>query len=317
MTAWTPAPTRNLRGRPQDAEGRALADRMEVATVEAAEQANQPKFAGPGAVRPGGAAPAAAGPHRTRPPAEAAEEGQISPEQAETQFDRWMGLNVEGPLAGYERAAQQERQEQEQADLAAPTRATRVDAATTPSRGQLAYEAGEAGRRQAIEIGERTRAPEYIADLGRVANSMATGAVLRLLPRHLRRGELPQGGPQRQRTGGRRRRPPAVAHRRPATEREVNVPEPPPYGRRPPGSDGRRKVSGPMLAAPPNEQPLPGRERSTWRARASPAWRAACTRQSLGRLADPAYGRGALVRSQTWSATHGHGVEGDEGQPER
>ena len=244
-------------------EGRALADRLEVATVEAAEQATQPKFAS-------AQAQYAQEAQRRQKLARTEldrllklqEEGQISPEQAETQFNRWMGINVEGPLAGYERAAQQERQEQEQADLVRTNaERTRVDEYNT-RRGQLAYEAGEAGRKQAIEIGERTRAPEYIADLGRVANSMATGQPFsgfspgtfdvanyrKVVPNV---SELADAAVDRllSRIGG------------PATERDVNVPRQPL-----PSGDGLRSLmdssrySGPLLNAPTNEQPLPGQE---------------------------------------------------------
>ena len=188
------------------------------------------------------------------------EEGQISPEQAQTQFDRWMGINVEGPLAGYERAAQQERQEQEQADLTRTRAEEQRVEAYNQQRGQLAYAAGEAGRTQAIELGKRTRAPEYIADVGRVANSMATGqpftgfspgtfdvANYRKVVPNVQ--ELADAAVERllSRIGG------------PATARDVNVPRQPlPSGQDLMGLMDSVRYSGPMTGAPANEQPLEG-----------------------------------------------------------
>jgi hypothetical protein len=101
--------------------------------------------------------------------------GQLSPDQAEAQFDAWMQTNVEGPLAGYRAAAEEERRTQEQANL---TRQTAEDArveALNRQRQQLGYQAGEAARQQGIEIGQQTRAPQYLQGLGDVANAMATG----------------------------------------------------------------------------------------------------------------------------------------------
>ena len=239
----------------------ALAERTAVLGVEAAEQAAQPKFASAQAqyVQEAQRRQKLARTELDRL-LKLQEEGQISPEQAETQFNRWMGINVEGPLAGYERAAKQEQQAEEQADLTR-TRAedTRVEEYNT-RRGQLAYEAGEAGRAEATRLGERTRAPEYIADLGRVANSMATGqpfsgfspgtfdvASYRKVVPNI--SELADAAVDRllSRIGG------------PATPREVNVPRQPL-----PSGDGLRSLmdgvryQGALSAPPVNEQPLEG-----------------------------------------------------------
>lgn len=155
-------------------EGRELATRLERATVEAAERAADPKFS---------SAIAQFQQEATRRQGLAREElarlqelqklGQLSPEQAEAQFDRWMKLNVEGPLAGFKEAAEQERRRQEQENL---TRQRAEEARVenlNRERERLAFEAGEEGRRTGIELGKRTRAPEFIADMGALANSFS------------------------------------------------------------------------------------------------------------------------------------------------
>lgn len=158
------------------AEGRALADRLERATVEAAENANQPKFASAIAQyqqevsrRQGLARTELA---RLQ---ELQKGGQISPDQAEAQFDRWMETNVEGPLAGFRAAAEQERQRQEQENLTRQAAEnTRVEAANR-ERGRLGYEAGERAQAQALEVGLQTRSPAYIAQMGNFAQSIGQG----------------------------------------------------------------------------------------------------------------------------------------------
>ena len=161
---------------PRTPEQREIALRLQRAAAEQAEAANRPRFAGAQAQLESEAA---------RRQALAEEElarledlqkaGQVTPDQAKAQFGRWFGINVEAPLAGYKRAAEAERREQEQANLTR-TRAEeqRVDALNR-QRETLAFEAGEEGRRTGIELGKRTRAPEYIADLGGLAQSLGQG----------------------------------------------------------------------------------------------------------------------------------------------
>ena len=168
-------------------EGRALADRMELATVEGAELANQPKFAS-------AQAQYAQEAQRRQKLARTEldrllklqEEGQISPEQAETQFDRWMGINVEGPLAGYERAAKQERAG------AGAGRPGPHQRGAHPGRGvqHPPGPAGLRGRRGGAQAGHRDwRAhPRAGVHRGPGAGGELDGdgaAVLRLLPRHV------------------------------------------------------------------------------------------------------------------------------------
>lgn len=157
-------------------EGRALADRIERATAEAAERANEPKFASAVAqyqqevTRRQGLA-------RTELARlqELQKSGQISPDQAEAQFNRWMQTNVEGPLAGFRAAAEEEHRKQEQENLTRQaTENTRVEAANA-LRGRAGYEAGETAKAQALEVGLRTRSPEYIGQLGQFAQSIGQG----------------------------------------------------------------------------------------------------------------------------------------------
>ena len=243
-------------------EGRALAERLERATVEAAEQANQPKFA---------SAVAQYQQEAQRRQGLAREEltrlqdlqksGQISPDQAEAQFDRWMKLNVEGPLAGYRTAAEEERRKQEQDNLTR-TRAEeqRVDALNR-QRETLAFEAGEEGRRTGIELGKRTRAPEFISDLGGLAQSLGQGRTdFQFSPASFDVANYRKAVPNLNELAD------AAVNRllsrvQPATARDVNVPLP-----ALPSGDGLRSMMdgvryrGPLTAAPQSEVPEPGQE---------------------------------------------------------
>jgi hypothetical protein len=158
------------------AEGRALADRLQRANVETAERAGEPKFA---------SAIAQYQQEVQRRQTLARTElqrlqdlqksGQLSPDQAEAQFDRWMTTNVEGPLSGFRTAAEQERQRQEQENLTRQTAEnTRVETANR-ERGRLGYEAGEAAKAQALEVGLQTRSPAYLAQMGNFAQSLGQG----------------------------------------------------------------------------------------------------------------------------------------------
>lgn len=253
----------------QTPEGRALAERLQKATVEAAELANQPKF---------GTATAQYQAEASRRQDLARKElarltdlqksGQISPDQAEAQFDRWMQLNVEGPLAGYKAAAEEERRKLEQENLTRTTAEQgRVDTLNR-QREQLAHAAGEAGRQEAITLGQGTRATEYISDLGGLANRMAAG---------------PMGGPNAapgfQFSAGAfdpanfRKVVPNVneladaavnrllSRVSPATARDVNVPLPAlPTGPDLTGIMNQVKYQGPLSAMPQAEAALPGQE---------------------------------------------------------
>ena len=248
----------------QTPEGRALADRLQRATVEAAELANQPKFGG---------AQAQLASEATRRQGLAEKElkrltdlqksGQISPDQAKAQFDRWMQLNVEGPLAGFKAAAEAEHRTQEQENLTRTTaEQNRVDVLNR-QREQLAYEAGEAGRQEAIELGRGTRATEYISDLGGLANRLSRGpmggpgaeapfqfSAGAFDPANFRKvvpnvNELASAAVDR-----------LLARVSPATARNVNVPLP----ALPAGGDLRSmmdqvRYSGPLSAPPAGEVP--------------------------------------------------------------
>jgi hypothetical protein len=160
----------------QTPEGRALAERLQRATVEAAELANQPKF-GSAIAQYQQEASRRQGLARTELSRlqDLQKSGQISPDQAEAQFDRWMTLNVEGPLAGYKTAAEEERRKLEQENLTRTSaEGARVEGLNR-ERDRLAHAAGEAGRAEGITLGQRTRAPEYIADLGGLAQSLGQG----------------------------------------------------------------------------------------------------------------------------------------------
>ena len=268
----------------QTPEGRALADRLQKATVEAAELANQPKFGGAGAQYQAEAS-------RRQDLArtelkrltDLQKSGQISPDQAEAQFDRWMQLNVEGPLAGYKAAAEEERRKLEQENLTRTTAEQgRVDTLNR-QREQLAHAAGEAGRQEAITLGQGTRATEYISDLGGLANRMAAGPIGgpnaaapfqfsagAFDPANFRKvvpnvNELADAAVNR-----------LLARVSPATARDVNVPLP----ALPTGPDltslmNQVRYSGPLSAAPQSEVPeiaaqdlgpsgQPGRARTVW-----------------------------------------------------
>ena len=188
------------------------------------------------------------------------EEGQIGPEQAQTQFDRWMGINVEGPLAGYERAALQER------PGAGAGRPGQDQRRGHPRRG-VQHPPGPLrlrGRRGGRHAGDRDRGAHPRAGVhrgpGAGGEQHGDGATLyRILHPAPRCRQLPQGGPQRQRTGRRRRRPPALAHRRADNgQGRERAPPASPYGGRAAGPDGQRAVLRPDAGAPPNGQPLEG-----------------------------------------------------------
>jgi hypothetical protein len=157
-------------------EGRELANRLERATVEAAEQANLPKF-GAAVAQYQAEVQRRQGLARTELARlqDLQKSGQISPEQAEAQFDRWMKANVEGPLAGFRAAAEEERRKQEQDNLTRQTAENaRVEAANA-LRGRAGYEAGETAKAQALEVGLQTRSPEYIGQVGQFAQSLGQG----------------------------------------------------------------------------------------------------------------------------------------------
>lgn len=241
----------------QTPEGRALADRLQRATVEAAERANLPQFS---------SAVAQYQSEAQRRQGLAREElqrlqdlqksGQISPDQAEAQFDRWMQLNVEGPLAGYKAAAEEERRRLEQENLTRTTaEGARVEALNR-QRETMAFEAGEEGRRTGIELGKRTRAPEYIADLGGLAQSLGQGRTdFQFRPESFDVANFRKAVPNLNELAD------AAVNRllsrvQPATARDVNVPLP----GLPTGPDltslmSGLRYSGPLSAAPQNEVP--------------------------------------------------------------
>jgi hypothetical protein len=242
-------------------EGRELADRLSRAKVAQAEREAGPQFSSAIAQYQ-----AEVGRRQGLARTELArlqdlqKSGQLSPDQAEAQFDTWMQTNVEGPLAGYRAAAEEERRTQEQANLTRQTaEETRVEGLNR-QRQQLGYEAGEAARTQGLEIGQKTRSPEYIQGLGQMANAMATGQPFggfapgafdpanfkgvqpnytRLADQAMQRlfGVLPQ-----------------------ATARNVNVPVP----QLPTGDTLRSMLDGVRYSGPltgsPNETPVPGQE---------------------------------------------------------
>jgi hypothetical protein len=241
-------------------EQRERADRI-------AEQNAQPKFAG---------AQAQLASEATRRQALAEKElqrledlqkrGQISPDQAKAQFERWFGMNVEAPLSGYRQAAEEERRKLEQENLTRTTAEQgRVDTLNR-ERERLAAAAGEAGRQEAITLGQGTRATEYISDLGGLANRLSRGpmggpgaeapfqfSAGAFDPANFRKvvpnvNELADAAINR-----------LLARVSPATARDVNVPLP----GLPAGPDLRSMMdqvpySGPLSAAPQAEEPLPG-----------------------------------------------------------
>jgi hypothetical protein len=253
----------------QTPEGRALADRLQKATVEAAELANQPKFGGASAQYQAEASrrQELARTELTRL-TDLQKSGQISPDQAEAQFDRWMQLNVEGPLAGYKAAAEAERRTQEQENLTRTSaEGARVEALNR-QREQLAHAAGEAGREQAIELGRGTRATEYISDVGGLANRLSRGpmggpgaeapfqfSAGAFDPANFRKvvpnvNELADAAVSR-----------LLARVSPATARDVNVPLPAlPTGPDLAGLMNQVRYQPALAAAPQAEAALPGQE---------------------------------------------------------
>lgn len=240
-------------------EGRALADRLERATVEAAENANQPKF---------GSAVAQYQQEVSRRQGLARTEltrlqdlqrsGQLSPEQAEKQFDTWMATNVEGPLSGFRRAAEEERRTQEQANV---TRSAAEKARVQEfnrARATAGYEAGEAGRQLAMTTNAGVRSRGFISDLGGLASSLAQGKTdFQFNPSDFdpanfksEMADVDQIANQAmQRLFG------LVPE---ATENQVNAPLPAlPTGDELRGLMGGIKYSGPLTGAP-NETPLIG-----------------------------------------------------------
>jgi hypothetical protein len=241
-------------------EGRALADRLERATVENAERAADPKFANASAQYSQEAQRRQAlARQELERLTKLQQEGQISPEQAEAQFDAWMKVNVEAPLAGYKRAAEEERRVQEQANLDRQTaERTRVENANR-SRDELAYRAGEAGREEAITLGQATRAPEYIADLGGLANSLASGRTdFKFSPGSFDVANFRKAVPNVQELAD------AAVNRllarvpRATENPNVSVPLSPPVGDDLRASMNNVRYSGPLSAAPQAEQPLQG-----------------------------------------------------------
>jgi len=157
-------------------EGRALADRLERANVAAAERQADPQFAS-AIAQYRAEAQRRQGLARTELARlqDLQKSGQLSPEMAEAQFDTWMQTNVEGPLAGFKAAAEQEQRKLEQENLTRQNAEEgRVETANR-ERGRLAYEADTAGRAISREIAQRTRAPEFIRDTGKLAASLASG----------------------------------------------------------------------------------------------------------------------------------------------
>lgn len=244
----------------QTPEGRALAERLQRATVEAAELGTQPKF---------GSAVAQYQSEASRRQQLARTElsrlqdlqksGQISPDQAEAQFDRWMQLNVEGPLAGYKSAAEEERRTLEQEHLTRQTaEANRVEALNR-QRDTLAYQAGEEGRQEAITLGQATRAPEYIRDLGGLASSLSQGKTnFQFSPESFDVANYRKAVPNVNELAD------AAVNRllsrvQPATARDVNVPLPAlPAGPELRSMMDQVKYSGPLSAVPQGEAPLEG-----------------------------------------------------------
>jgi hypothetical protein len=243
-------------------EGRDLADRLAQARLAQAEREAGPQFASAIAQyqsevgRRQGLARTELG--RLQ---DLQKSGQLSPDQAEAQFNAWMQTNVEGPLAGYRAAAEEERRKEEQANLTRQqAEETRVETLNR-QRAQLGYEAGEAARQQGLEIGQKTRSPEFIQGLGQVANAMATGQKFagfdpaafdpknflaaqpnydQLADQAMNRlfGLLPQ-----------------------ATARNVNLPLPQlPTGESLKGLMDGVRYTGPLSGTPQNETPLPGQE---------------------------------------------------------
>ena len=241
-------------------EGRALADRLERATVENAERAADPKFANASAqyTQEAQRRQALARQELERL-TKLQQEGQISPEQAEKQFDAFMKVNVEAPLAGYKRAAEEERRLQEQANLDRQTaERTRVETANR-ERDRLAFEAGEAGRQEAITLGQATRAPEYIADLGGLANSLASGRTdFKFSPGSFDVANFRKAVPNVNELAD------AAVNRllarvpRATENPNVSVPLTPPVGDDLRATMNSVRYSGPLSAAPQGEQPLPG-----------------------------------------------------------
>jgi hypothetical protein len=243
-----------------DPTQRERATRLADLAVKTAEQGLEPKFANAGAQytqeaqRRQGLAR-----QELERLTKLQQEGQISPEQAEAQFDAWMKVNVEGPLAGYKRAADEERRVQEQANLDRETaERTRVEAANR-ERDRLAFEAGEAGRREGITLGQRTRAPEYIADLGGLANSLASGRTdFKFSPGSFDVANFRKAVPNLNELAD------AAVNRllsrvpRAEANPNVSVPLTPPVGDDLRASMNSVRYSGPMSSAPTNEQPLEG-----------------------------------------------------------
>jgi hypothetical protein len=243
-------------------EGRALADRIARATAEAAERANEPKFA---------SAVAQYQQEVTRRQGLARTElarlqdlqksGQLSPDQAEAQFDRWMKTNVEGPLAGFRAAAEEERRKQEQENLTRQTAENaRVEAANA-LRGRAGYEAGETAKAQALEVGLQTRSPEYIGQVGQFAQSLGQGKTNFVFdPSSLDPAKFKAVQPDYD----------AIANQAmqrlfglypEARAQNVNVGVPNlPTGQDLLGLMDGVKYSGPLTGAPAGETPLPGQE---------------------------------------------------------
>lgn len=199
-------------------------------------------------------------------------EGQISPDEAESQFSAWMRTHVEGPLAGYRRAAENERRELEQANL---TRQRAEDARVeglNRQREQLAYQAGEEGRRMGIELGQRTRAPEYIADLGGLAQSLGQGRTdFQFRPESFDPANFKKALPNIDQMAD------AAVNRLfarigPATARDVNVPLGPPVGADLTTMMDGIRYQGPLTGAPAGEQPLLGQGAIDLRDQGRPGW---------------------------------------------
>jgi len=243
-------------------EGRELANRLERATVEAAEQANLPKF-GAAVAQYQAEVQRRQGLARTELARlqDLQKSGQISPEEAEAQFDRWMKTNVEGPLAGYRAAAEEERRKQEQDNLTRQTAENaRVEAANA-LRGRAGYEAGETAKAQALEVGLQTRSPEYIGQLGNFAQSLGQGKTnFQFDPSALDPAKFKAVQPDYD----------AIANQAmqrlfglypEAKAQNVNVPLPNlPTGQDLLGLMDGVKYSGPLSGTPTGETPLPGQE---------------------------------------------------------
>ena len=244
-------------------EGRALADRLAAARVAQAEKEQYgtatAQYTAEVARRQGLARTELA---RLQ---DLQKQGQLSPDQAEAQFDTWMKTNVEGPLAGLKAAAEEERRKQEQENLTRQTaEENRVDALNR-ERQQLGYNAGEAARARAWEVGSQTRAPEFLRDMGGLAQRLAAGPMggpgaapaFQFSPESFDparyKAVLPdyegEADKAMQRLFG------VIPQ---ATARNVNVPLP----NLPTGADLRTLMDGVRYTGPltgtPNEEPLPG-----------------------------------------------------------